>query len=128
MKTNKKCIDCMNSKMVTFADDAKLICNHPCMRGCGVLNENESTLCEHFKPYPDKVECGTISKLESPTEEDLRPVRDLGKILEFIKTNELKDVKFKYDQNKRIASIHGTKDGYSYSTMINFNIENGGEL
>lgn len=123
MKTNKKCIDCMNSKMVTFADDAKLICNHPFI--CNVVGSDN--YCSHFKPYPDKVECGTISKLESPTEEDLRPARDLGKVLEFIKINELEDVKFKYDQNKRIASIHGTKNGYSYSTMINFNKENGGE-
>lgn len=118
MEENKKCVDCMYSKMVTFADDAKLICDHPCMRGCGVLDRDG--YCNHFKPYPDKVECGTISKLESATEEDLIPVRDLGKVLEFIRSNELKDVKFKYDQNKRIASIHGTKDGYSYSTMINF--------
>ncbi len=125
MKTNKKCIDCMNSTMVTFADDAKLICNHSSMRGCGVIDGNG--YCNYFKPYPDKIECGTISKLESPTEEDLIPVRDLGKVLEFIRSNELKDVKFKYDQNKRIANIHGTKNGYSYSTMINFDKENGGE-
>ena len=125
MKENKRCLDCMYSKMVTFADDAKLICNHPYMKGCAVASTN--TLCKYFKPYPDKIEHGAISKQESPTEEDLKPVRDLGKVLEFIKTNQLENVKFKYDQDKRIASIHGTKDGYSYSTMINFNIENGGE-
>lgn len=125
MKENKKCVYCMYSKMVTFNSNAKLICNHQYMTGCAVLGRDG--YCNHFKPYPDKVECGTISKVESPTEEDLKPVRDLGKILEFIKTNELKDVKFKYDQNKRIASIHGTKDGYSYSTMLKFDIENGGE-
>ena len=125
MEENKKCVDCMYSKMVTFTNGAKLICEHSSMKRCGVLDRDG--YCNHFKPYPDEIEYGTISKQESPTEEDLKPVRDLGKILEFIKTNELKDVKFKYDQNKRIASIHGTKDGYSYSTMLKFDIENGGE-
>ena len=121
MKENKKCVDCMYSEMVGLSNSARLICNRPGIKGYNIVSTN--SYCDSFKPYPDKIEHGSISKVESPTEEDLRPVRVLGKILEFIKTNKLENVKFKYDQDKRIASIHGTKDGYSYSTMVNFNIE-----
>lgn len=45
---------------------------------------------------------------------------DMEQIFNFIKENDLKDVQFQYNQNKGIAFIRGTKDGYSYGVKLDF--------
>ena len=49
---------------------------------------------------------------------------DMEQIFNFIKENDLKDVQFQYNQNKGIAFVRGTKDGYSYAVKLDFRGEN----
>lgn len=76
------------------------------------------------KECSDKVKEGQLLSEEEHcnlTEDEKDSVREVAKIFEFIKSNQLENINFKYDQVKGLASIHGTKDGYKYSTMISFN-------
>lgn len=45
---------------------------------------------------------------------------DMEQIFNFIKENDLKNVQFQYNQNKGIAFVRGTKDGYSYAVKLDF--------
>ena len=49
---------------------------------------------------------------------------DMEQIFNFIKENDLKNVQFQYNQNKGIAFVRGTKDGYSYAVKLDFRGEN----
>lgn len=76
-----------------------------------------------YKECPDEVKEGQLLSEEEHcnlTEAEKDSVREIAKVLEFINQNKLQNVNFKYDQVRGLASIHGIKDGYKYSTMISF--------
>ena len=51
-------------------------------------------------------------------------VHDISKIFDFIRKNNLKDVKFKYEESTKTAVIKGIKDNDIYITKIFLGVEN----
>lgn len=61
-----------------------------------------------------------FSEIENTKITNNNASNDMEQIFNFIKENDLKDVQFQYNQNKGIAFIRGTKDGYSYGVKLDF--------
>ena len=61
-----------------------------------------------------------FSEIENTKITNNNASNDIEQIFNFIKENDLKDVQFQYNQNKGIAFIRGTKDGYSYGVKLDF--------
>lgn len=51
-------------------------------------------------------------------------VDDISKIFDFIRKNDLKDVKFKYEESTKTAVVKGLKDDDIYITKIFLGVEN----
>lgn len=65
-----------------------------------------------------------FSEIENTKITNNKASSDMEQIFNFIKENDLKDVQFQYNQNKGIAFVRGTKDGYSYAVKLDFRGEN----
>ena len=123
----KKCRNCKYVNVVPYVDGKAARCRFTCGNSNNAIIGDISldSWCKdwEFRPTIDN-ECEEplISEVK-PTKlskDEIQSIKEIGKILEFVKDNDLKDINFKYDQVRGIATINGIKDGYKYSTMISF--------
>jgi len=66
-----------------------------------------------------------FSKIErTEINKNTNAVKDINKIFEFIRKNNLKDVNFKYEESTKTAVVKGLKDNDIYVTKIFLGVEN----
>lgn len=75
-----------------------------------------------IKEYKKQMEGNDMNTDKSKTNDNA--VDDISKIFDFIRKNDLKDVKFKYEESTKTAVVKGLKDDDIYITKIFLGVEN----
>lgn len=75
-----------------------------------------------IKEYKKQMEGNDMNTDKSKTNDNV--VSDISKIFDFIRKNDLKEVKFKYEESTKTAVIKGLKDNNIYVTKIFLGVEN----
>lgn len=118
------CRNCGYLGVTKFASGNDTVKKYTCKNTNTNIFNIESRCCDCYKlsiasHYEEEPLISEIQPIEL-SKDEIQSIKEIGKILEFIKDNELKDINFKYDQVKGLATINGIKDGYKYNTMISF--------